>query len=134
MVTEEVARKLWKDVFGNKEWAQDCFGTWMHRDAWSNKPVNKKRPGQSKIYDYSWNVDHIRPKSDFANEHDSNFYNNYEPMHRLNNESKADDYPHFVVKEKKYKVFKQNGYNGYGIKNSNGDAIDWKSVQGRHYQ
>jgi hypothetical protein len=57
----------------------------------------KKTPGDSKSYDISWNVDHIRPPSDFDNEHNSNFFNNYEPMQRLNNNQKADNYPHFEV-------------------------------------
>ncbi|RLA81527.1 MAG: hypothetical protein DRG78_09085 [Epsilonproteobacteria bacterium] len=135
MVTEEKAKKLWKDVFGDVEWAQDCFGYWMHRDAWSNEAVMMLKPGRNKKYDYSWNVDHIRPKSDFGNDHDSNFYNNYEPMQRLNNDAKSNDYPHFKINNKSYKVFKQSGYNGYGIIDDESNRpIDWKSVQGRHYE
>lgn len=135
MVNEERAKKLWEDVHGNKEWAKDCFGTWMHRDAWSNESVIKRMPGDSKRYDFSWNVDHIRPKSDFDNELDSNFFNNYEPMQRLNNNQKADNYPHFEVGGVRFKVFKQEEYYGYGIKNElSGTKVDWKSVQGRYYE
>ncbi|QLY40579.1 hypothetical protein HF295_06875 [Hujiaoplasma nucleasis] len=134
MITKEMAEKLWKDVFGNKEWAQDCFGVWMHRDAWSNTAVMLLRPGQTKKYDYSWNVDHIRPKSDFNNPLEADFFNNFEPMQRGNNSEKGDNYPHFSIGDKKYKVFSQSGYYGYGIIDvSTNKKIDWKSKQGKHY-
>ena len=134
MITKEIANKLWKDVFGDEEWSQDCFGTWMHRDAWSNIAVMLQKPGNTKKYDYSWNVDHLRPKSDFNNESDSNFYNNFEPMHRQNNSEKTDNYPHFTLDDNKYKVFKQSEYYGYGIiDESKNMKIDWKSVQNNHY-
>lgn len=134
MLDKKVADKLWKDVFGNVEWARDCFGSWMNRDAWSNEEIMMVRPGNSKEYDYSWNIDHIRPKSDFLNESDSNFYNNYEPMHRLNNDQKSNNYPHFSINNKDYKVFKQKDYYGYGIIDISSDSkIDWKSMQNRHY-
>jgi len=134
MITKEIASKLWKDIFGNKEWAQDCFGTWMHRDAWSNIAVSLLKPGDTRKYDYSWNVDHIRPKSDFNNESEADFFNNYEPMHRQNNTKKFDNYPHFDIDGKQYKVFKQSNYYGYGIVDvAKNQKIDWKSTQNRHY-
>src|SRR5690606_1095435 len=106
MPTDQIARKIWKDVFGDKEWAQDCFGTWMHRDAHSNEEVYLLRPGNTKPYDYSWNVDHIRPVSNFSKESDADFLNNYEPMHRLNNLAKSDNFPHFEISRNKYQVVK----------------------------
>ena len=134
MITKEIANELWKDVFGDKEWSQDCFGTWMHRDAWSNIAITMQMPGDTKKYDFSWNVDHLRPKSDFNTESDSDFYNNFEPMHRQNNSEKTDNYPHFTLKDKNYKVFKQSEYYGYGIiDESKNKKIDWKSVQNKHY-
>lgn len=134
MVDEKTAKKLWKDVFGDVEWAQDCFGTPIYRDAWSNEAVMMYWPGTDKKYDFSWNVDHIRPKSDFINEEDSHFFNNYEPLHRQNNSEKADSYPHFEIRGKKYKVFKQKDYYGYGIIDVDQNiAIDWKSAQERYY-
>lgn len=132
MTLEEKAKKLWKDVFGNVEWAQDCFGTWMHRDAHSNEEVTKTRPGNTKSYDYSWNIDHIRPKSDFKNESEADFFNNYEPMHRSNNQKKSDSYPDFEIDGKKYKVVKDNDC--YGIADANGNRIDWKYKQGKKYE
>lgn len=52
------------------------------------------RPGgSSRQYNYGWYVDHIRPKSDFTNKSDSDFWNNCEPMHRSNNSEKSDSYP-----------------------------------------
>lgn len=81
MIDKWTADKLWIDVFGAQEWAKDCFGTWIHKDA--------------------WNIDHIRPKSDFLNEFYSDFYNNYEPMHRQIDISKSDNYPQFEVNDKK---------------------------------
>ncbi|MBU1142956.1 MAG: hypothetical protein KKH92_04840 [Firmicutes bacterium] len=135
MIDKNVANKLWEDVFGKLEWAQDCFGTWVHKDAWSNEEVKMLRPGNDKKYDYSWNVDHIRPKSDFKNETDSDFYNNYEPMHRLNNEKKSDNYPEFSIEKKNYKVFKHDAFYGYGILDlATNTKIDWKSKQNKSYK
>ncbi len=135
MLDKNTAEKLWKDVFGNVEWATDCFGTTMHRDAWSNEPVMLLKPGNNRKYDYSWNIDHIRPKSDFPKESDADFFNNFEPMHRLNNGAKSDNYPHFEIDGKKYKVFKQEQYYGYGIISvAENKKVDWKSVQNRHYK
>ena len=41
-IDKETAIKLWNDVFGNVHFAQDCFGTWMCRDAYSNECVSMK--------------------------------------------------------------------------------------------
>ena len=132
-INKELALKLWKDVFGEKRFAQDCFGTWMCREAYSNEcvPMQDHR-GSNKIYDYSWNVDHIRPKASFAKEDEADFFNNFEPMHRQNNLQKSDDYPHFTVDNKKYRVVK-NDKGGYGIVDSFGRRIDWKN-DGRYYR
>ena len=133
IIDKELALKLWDDVFGNKRFAQDCFGTWMCRDAYSNDVVSMKDPfGSGRYYDYSWNVDHIRPKSSFAKESDADFKNNFEPMHRQNNLEKSDKYPVFTIDGKTYRIV-SNQYGGYGIVNSNGVRIDWKK-DGRHYR
>lgn len=132
-VDKDLAMKLWKDVFGDKRFAQDCFGTWMCRDAYSNEAVSMKdRLGSSKYYDYSWNVDHIRPKASYRNENDADDWNNFEPMHRQNNLAKSDDYPHFKIDGKQYRVV-VNSNGGYGIVDSNGNRVDWKK-DGSHYQ
>ena len=131
-IDKETAIKLWNDVFGNVRFAQDCFGTWMCRDAYSNECVSMKdRLGSDKKYDYSWNVDHIRPKASFPNESDADFWNNLEPMHRQNNLAKSDNYPSFSIDGENYSVVR-NGYYGYGIVNSSGKRIDWKK-DGRYY-
>lgn len=135
----KTAEKLWKDVFGSKVWARDCFGTLMHRDAYSNVEVNM-RWEDGKIYDMSWNVDHIRPVSDFLYESDADFWNNYEPMHRQNNQEKAAKYPQFTIHRKNYlivnsSVCKQHGVKGYGIRDeSTGKEIDWKAIQNDYYR
>ena len=102
-VDKELAMKLWNDVYGNVRFAQDCFGTWMCRDAYSNDVVSMRdHLGSSRHYDYSWNVDHIRPKASYSNENDADDMNNLEPMHRQNNLAKSDNYPYFEIKGKKY--------------------------------
>ena len=132
-VDKELAMKLWNDIYGNRRFVKDCFGTWMCRDAYSNEAVSMKdHEGGPKYYDYSWNVDHIRPKSSFANEKDADFLNNFEPMHRQNNLQKSDNYPHFEVNNKKYNIVR-NANGGYGIANSNGNRVDWKK-DGRYYR
>lgn len=132
-VTVEVAMKLWSDVYGAVKWARDCFGTLMYKDAYSNEAVIMIWPEDGKKYDMSWNVDHIRPKSDFDNQNDADFWNNYEPMHRLNNQEKSDNYPDFKVREKSYQVVRCTGFYGYGIKISNDNRIDWKAKYNKHY-
>ena len=132
-VNKDLAMKLWRDVYGNVNYARDCFGTWMYKEAYSNEPVvMKDHQGTGKSYDYSWNVDHIRPKASFSKESDADFLNNYEPMHRQNNLAKSDNYPQFEVNGKKYRVV-SNPYGGYGIINSNGVRVDWKK-DGRYYR
>ena len=132
-INKELALKLWRDVFGDKRFAQDCFGTWMCRDAYSNECVAiPDHNGSGKKYDYSWNVDHIRPKASFVKESDADFYNNFEPMHRQNNLQKSDNCPHFVVNGKKYTIVK-NEKGGYGIVDSFGRRVDWKK-DGRYYR
>lgn len=127
-VTYELAMKIWNDVFGNVKYAQDCFGTWMCRDAYSNEVVSMKdHLGGNKYYDYSWNIDHIRPKASYSNENEADDNNNYEPMYRQNNLAKSDNYPYFVINNKKYYVVK-NEKGGYGIKNSDGIRVDWKKM------
>ena len=132
-ISKELAMKLWNGIYGDKRFVQDCFGTWMCRDAYSNEVVPMKdHQGGSSYYDYSWNVDHIRPKSDFANENEADSLNNFEPMHRLNNLQKSDNYPRFEVNHKKYTVVR-NVNGGYGIVDSNGIRVDWKK-DGRYYR
>ena len=132
-INSELAMKLWHDIYGDKRFAQDCFGTWMCRDAYSNDVVSMKdHLGSSKYYDYSWNVDHIRPKSSFLNESEADSYNNLEPMHRQNKNKKSDNYPSFKINGKQYQVVK-NANGGYGIIDSSGRRIDWKK-DGRHYR
>lgn len=132
-VDKDLAMKLWKDVFGDVRFAQDCFGTWMCRDAYSNEVVSMRdHLGGSNYYDYSWNVDHIRPKASYPNENEADDFNNFEPMHRQNNLQKSDNYPFFEINNKKYHVVK-NSNGGYGITDSNGRRVDWKK-DGRHYR
>lgn len=134
IIDKETAMKVWNDFFGDKEWVQDCFGTWMNKNAYSNEKVLLIRPGNTEKYDYSWNIDHIRPKATYDNEDEADFYNNLEPMQRQNNLSKSDDYPIFTINEKKYKVVKCEGKKAYGIVNDKGERIDWKGVNNRYYK
>ena len=131
-IDKDLAMKLWDDIYPNKRFVRDCFGTWMCREAYSNEAVTMRDHfGSSKYYDYSWNVDHIRPKSTFNSEREADDLNNLEPIHRQNNLAKSDDYPHFEVNNKNYRVVR-NPYGGYGIVDSYGNRVDWKK-DGRHY-
>ena len=133
VIDKEFAMKLWQRIYGNDKFAMDCFGTWMCRDAYSNECVSMRDHfGSNKYYDYSWNIDHIRPKASFSSESDADFLNNLEPMHRQNNLQKSDDCPTFQVNGKTYHVVKDYYSSGYGITNNNGNRIDWKK-NGRHF-
>jgi len=133
-VDKNIALSIWRAAFGSAEWAQDCFGTWMNVHAYSNEIVSMRRPGYGCDYDYSWNIDHIRPISSFENENDANFRNNFEPVHRQNNLQKLDNFPGFKINEESYNVVKTDNYYGYGIKDSNGNRIDWKAKTNKYYE
>jgi len=140
-VTRNTATKLWNDVFGaSVEWGTDCFGTYIHRDDYGDYDKMRVRPyGTGKQYNYGWDVDHIRPVSNFAKDSDADFWNNYEPMHRSNNSEKSSDYPHFSIDQKRYQVVtcdvcSQRNKKGYGIVDlQTNKRIDWKGVQNRCY-
>ncbi len=140
-VDKNNAMKLWQDVFGNVLWASDCFGTYIYKDDYGDYDKQRIRSnGTGKSFNYGWDVDHIRPKSNFQNENDADFWNNYEPMHRENNVAKSDAYPHFEIKNLKYKIVTcdvcaAKGYKGYGIlSETSGKRIDWKGTKNRCYK
>ena len=140
-VDKEVAMKLWQDIFGNQLWAQDCFGTWMYREDYGKRDVlrNNRPNGTGKSFNYGWAVDHIMPKSQFPNEKDADFFNNFEPMHFLNNEKKSDKIS-FEINGAHYQVVKceicqKYGLRGYGIKNIESNLrVDWKFTQNMYYR
>lgn len=135
-VSKDLALKIWEEFYGNKLWVRDCFGTWMYKGDYGNVATSRTMPGDSKSYDYSWNIDHIKPQSKFTPSQNPDIMNNYEPMHRVNNQvHKSDDYPSFHVKNVAYQVVKCEyasgffGLEGYGIKKqSTGQRVDWKGV------
>lgn len=124
--------KIWSDVFGaSMLWAQDCFGSWMHRDDYGDTKRLRKIPGGVVEVNCGWRINTIMPTTlggRFA-------WNNYEPMHVENYEFK-DDLLRFTIKGDSFEVIKCNlspGY-GYGIVNqSTGRRVDWKAKQNRWY-
>jgi len=134
-VSRELARKLWKDVFGSDLWAVDCFGTWIYRDDYGDTQTTRIRPnGNGKRYNYGWDVDHIFPVA--RNGKDA--MNNYEPMHHVNNKQKSDNL-NFKIGDIPYQVVKcdicsSHGLYGKGIINQHtSKRVDWKGVQNRYY-
>ena len=104
----------------------------------TNKKRNNRPGGTGEFFSYGWEIDHIRPKSDFKKESDADLMNNYEPMYWGNNRSKADSYPDFEINGQQYSVVKCdicNNHNleGYGIVNSKGIRIDWKGVSKKYF-
>lgn len=137
---KEEALALWDAIYGeNNKWQTDCFGIWMYRDDYGDVNTTRKRPGgDGKNHSYGWEVDHIRPKSDFKNESDANINNNYEPMWWGNNRDKTDNYPQFIIDGKSYSVVKcdicsKHGLLGYGIADKSGNRIDWKAKMGKYF-
>lgn len=134
------ALEIWDAIFGaNTKWAVDCFGTRMYRDDYGDTEKKRASPdGDGKQYHYGWEIDHIRPKSDFQNESDADLYNNYEPMHWQNNRDKADSFPHFMIDGKQYRIVKcdicgKHGLKGYGIIDQAGERVDWKGRNGKYF-
>jgi hypothetical protein len=139
-IDRELAMKLWRDIFGSEKWAQDCFGTWMYRDDYGDheKTRNDRPGGTGKYYSYGWDIDHIRPQSNFARGENPDFLNNFEPMQYINNARKSDSI-NFEINGIKYQVIvcdicKAHGKNGYGIvRISDGRRVDWKGAQNKYY-
>ena len=139
-VNKELALKIWKDVFGNKLWAQDCFGTWMYRDDYGVYDIkrNNRPGGTGNYYVYGWDLDHIKPIASFNSENEATFFNNLEPMQHSNNLTKSDK-TSFEIGREDYQVIrceicKAHNRRGYGIKNvSTGKRVDWKYTKNLFY-
>ena len=134
---KEKALELWDVIYGKGTvWATDCFGTWMCRDDYGDTEKKRERPGNTDEFEYGWEIDHIRPKSNFGENADPDLLNNYEIMHWRNNRGKGDNYPQFSVGDKTFKVIKcdiceSNDLKGYGIVDSDNKRIDWKGRSGK---
>ncbi len=64
-ITKKEALTLWDYAFGHKtNQAQDCFGSWMVRSDYGDYKT-KRRANDGNYYNYGWDVDHIRPKTDY---------------------------------------------------------------------
>ena len=138
-INYDVAMKLWKDVFGNNDWAIDCFGTWMYKYDYGKTDTMRIRPGgDGNKYNYCWCIDHIRPVSSFDSESEATFWNNLEPVQYSNNSAKSNK-TSFSINGINYKVVvceicKKNNQTGYGIKNmDSGKRVDWKYVNNSYY-
>lgn len=140
-IKKDIAMKLWNDVFKEQIWAQDCFGTWMHRDDYGiyNKTRNNRPNGTGKDFIYGWDIDHIRPSSTFNKDSESNFFNNFEPMHHTNNSQKSNGYTNFAIDNVEYRIVecdicKKHNREGYGIlKIATNKRVDWKFIQNKYY-
>jgi len=139
-IDRSVAMKLWKDIFGDAMWAQDCFGTWMYRDDYGvfDKARTNRPGGTGKAYVYGWEIDHIMPISKFKDSANANYFNNLEPLHFINNRKKADN-TSFEINGISYSVVKcdicsKHGTEGYGIvNNSKNKRVDWKYTKNLYY-
>ena len=134
------ALDIWDAIFGpNTKWAYDCFGFRMCRDDYGDTEKKRLSPdGDGRQYYYGWEIDHIRPKSDFDNESDADLNNNYEPMHWQDNREKADSFPRFTINGKQYQIVKcdicgKQGLKGYGIIHETGKRVDWKGKSGKYF-
>lgn len=133
---KEKALRIWDAIFGrDKQWACDFTGTWIYREDYGDTEKCRVMPNSDgKLHSFGWEIDHIRPKSDFGDGEETDFLNNFEPMHWQNNRDKADSFPHFTIGDKQYRVVKcwicgNHGLKGYGIIDESGKRVDWKGVQ-----
>lgn len=131
--------EIWKAAFGDATQAVDCYGAYIQKDDYGDH--EKTRIGSDgKSHTYGWDLDHIRPKSDFKDGNDADFYNNLEPTHFQNNQEKADKYPAFTIGREEYTVVvdqgcTNSGLPGYGIKKkSTGERVDWKWKTNKHFE
>ena len=138
-IDSKLAFKMWDDIFGpDKEIAVDCYGSYIKRSDYGDHETRRQAP-DGKYYNYGWDLDHIRPISNFENENEADFLNNLEPVHWLNNQEKADKLSHIIIDGIEYHVVDcdicgENDEKGYGIKNQDGQRVDWKGISGRYYR
>lgn len=138
LIDKKLALRMWDDIFGaNKEMVIDCYGAYIKRSDYGDHETKRIAP-DGKSYFYGWDIDHIRPRSDFPHPEDADFLNNLEPVHFLNNQEKSDNYPAFTIGGKQYKVVscavcQSLGEKGYGVVNNQGQRVDWKGVSNQCY-
>lgn len=138
-MNKEEAIKIWDDIYENSLWVQDCFGTWIYKYDYADYETFRKRPGGSdKKFNYAWEVDHIRPQSDFKSNENPDFYNNYELMHYQNNRKKGNNLE-FQINNRDYKIVeceicREHGTLGYGIEDvALKKRVDWKFTRRAYY-
>lgn len=96
----EKAQKI--EGYDSNIWRQDFAGAWIRRDSYG------------KYTKYGWFIDHLRPLSQGG----SNELKNLFPLHWMNQQKKASDYPEFtttltssanqnIEKEKKWIIHKK---------------------------
>ena len=139
-INRDLALRIWDDVYGsNQEYVLDCYGTYICRSDYGDHEKMRQRP-DGKTYSYGWDLDHIRPRSDFAKPEDADFLNNLEPVHWVNNHDKDDANGAFTIDGRSYhivrcEICKAHNERGYGIvDDSTGKRVDWKGVSNRYYQ
>lgn len=134
VIDKELAMKVWEAIFGDKEVAVDCFGAYIRKDYFSDKPVLLASEKNGKTYDYSWTLSYIRPLSSFDDPKKGDILNNLEPMNRLFAlEKEESGYPAFTVHGESFKVVRCLGYDGYGIVDKNNIRVDWKGREKRMF-
>ena len=137
-INEELAMKIWNDVFGaDKTMVLDCYGTYICKFDYGNH-TKKRQASDGRMYFYGWDLDHIRPRSSFSQPDAGDLLNNLEPVHWLNNQEKSDSYPVFTIGGRSYQIVKckmcaQEGEEGYGILDEQNQRVDWKGVSKRFY-
>lgn len=132
-INKENALRLWDIIYGEKDLAQDCFGTYIYREDFNDYTTKRLWKEDQNHYYFGWNIDHILPTSKGGT--DDN--NNLEIMHFKNNQMKSDKIV-FHINEKTYEVYRcklsVDGYKGYGIiDKSTGNRIDWKEKLKKHF-
>lgn len=85
---------VWNKFYGNKENVTDYAGRKMKKSACGN-------PNS----DFHPTLDHIRPLSDGG----SDVLENIEICHRITNEEKGDDFPHWETNGKRFKAIRVKG-------------------------
>ena len=132
-INYQTAMQFWEAIFGDELLVEDCFGDLIYKEDFGDTETMRIRPGETKSYNYGWDIDHILPLS----KNGSNDNNNLEPMHWQNNRDKSDQ-TSFEINEEIYEIIKCkvsiDGYKGYGIRvKDTKERVDWKAVYQKHF-
>ncbi len=117
-INKQTVIKLWRERYGNNDWAQDFTGTWMYIHDYNNRNSNRVS-NDGHRYNYGWNIHHIMPESKATcspkMKRKISSKSNLEIVHIFTNDE-AENKTTFIIDGTEYQVRSlKDGTGNYGI-------------------